>query len=72
MSITTPLKFAPEGPINKIPAFVQIMALRRPGDKLVSESIMFRLLTRIYVIEPWWLKHRRIFLTIYLFGKAYS
>ena len=28
------LKFVPKGPINNIPALVQIMAWRRPGDKL--------------------------------------
>ena len=28
------LKFVPKGPINNIPALVQIMASRRPGDKL--------------------------------------
>ena len=27
------MKFAPKGPINSIPALVQIMACRRPGDK---------------------------------------
>ena len=33
------LKFAPEGPIN-IPALLQIMAWRRPGDKPLSEPMM--------------------------------
>ena len=32
-SIKIPLKFVPKGPINNIPALVQIMAWRRPGDK---------------------------------------
>ena len=27
------LKFVPKGPINNIPALVQIMAWRRPGEK---------------------------------------
>ena len=31
------LKFVPKGPINNIPALVQIMAWRRPGDKPLSE-----------------------------------
>ena len=31
--------FVPEAPINNIPALVQIMAWRRPGDKPVSEAI---------------------------------
>ena len=34
------LKFVPKGPINNIPTLVLIMALRRPGDKPLSEPIM--------------------------------
>ena len=34
------LKFAPEGIINNIPALVQMMAWRRPGDKPLSEPMM--------------------------------
>ena len=34
------LKFVHEGPINNIPALVQIMAWRRPGDKPLSEPMM--------------------------------
>ena len=34
------LKLVPQGPINNIPALVQIMAWRRPGDKPLSEPIM--------------------------------
>ena len=30
------LKFVPKSPINNIPALVQIMAWRRPGDKPLS------------------------------------
>ena len=41
------LKFVPKGPINNIPALVQIMAWRRPGDKPLS--------------EPWWLYYWRIY-----------
>ena len=33
ISITISPKFVPEGPINNIPALVQIMAWRRIGDK---------------------------------------
>ena len=33
-------KFIPKGPINNIPAFVQMMAWRRPGDKPSSEPMM--------------------------------
>ena len=48
------LKFDPKGPINYIPAFVQIMAWRRPGDKPLSETMMVRLLTHICVTRPQW------------------
>ena len=34
------LKFVPKGQINKIPALVQIMAWRRPGDKPLSEPMV--------------------------------
>ena len=34
------LKFVPQGPINNIPALVQIMAWRRSGDKPLSEPMM--------------------------------
>ena len=33
-------KFVPKGPINNIPALVQIMAWRRTGDKALSEPMM--------------------------------
>ena len=36
-------KFVPKGPINNIPALVQIMAWRRPGDKRLSETMMVNL-----------------------------
>ena len=41
------LKFVPKGPINNIPALVQIMAWRRPGAKPLSEPVMVSLLTHI-------------------------
>ena len=31
------MNFVPKGPINNIPAMVQIMAWRRSGDKSLSE-----------------------------------
>ena len=34
------LKFVPKGPINNIPALVQIMAWRRPGDEPLSEPML--------------------------------
>ena len=46
VSIKISLKFDPNGPYNNIPALVQIMAWRRPGDKPLSEPMM--VLRRIY------------------------
>ena len=34
------LKFIPKGPIDNMPALVQIMAWRRTGDKSLSEPMM--------------------------------
>ena len=48
------LKFVPKVPINNIPALVQIMAWRRPGDKPLSEPMMVSLLTHICVTRPQW------------------
>ena len=39
-SIKISLKFVPNVPINNIPALVQIMAWRRPGDKPLSEPMI--------------------------------
>ena len=52
ISITISLKFVPKGPINNIPALVQVMAWRRPGDKPLTEPMVVRLLTHICVIRP--------------------
>ena len=54
ISIEFSLKFVPKGPINNIPALVQIMAWRRPGDKPLSETVMVRLPTHICVTRPQW------------------
>ena len=48
------LKFVPKGLINNIPAMVQIMAWRRPGDKPLSEPMMVSLPTHICVARPQW------------------
>ena len=50
------LNFVPKAPNNNIPALVQIMAWRRPGDKTLSEPMMFSLLTHICVTRPQWVK----------------
>ena len=54
ISIKISLKFAPMGPINNIPALVQIMAWRRPGNKPLSEAMMVSFLTHICVTRPQW------------------
>ena len=54
------LKFVPKVRINNIPALVQIMAWRRPGDKPLSESMMVNLLTHICVTRPQWVNRLTI------------
>ena len=56
ISINISLKFVPRGPINNIPTLLQVMAWRRPGDKLLSEPMMVRLTTHICVTQPQWVK----------------
>ena len=43
-----------KGPIHNIPALVQIMAWHRPGDKPLSERMMFSSMTHICVIWSQW------------------
>ena len=52
--IKIPLKFVPKGPINKIPALVQVIAWHRPGDKPLSGQMMVSLPTHICVTRPQW------------------
>ena len=56
ISIKFSLSIIPDGPINNIPALVQIMAWRRLGDKPLSEPMMVLLLTHICVTRPQWVK----------------
>ena len=46
------LKFVSNGPVNDIPALVQIMAWHRPGAKPLSEPMMASVLTHICVTRP--------------------
>ena len=48
------LKFVPKGPINNIPALVQIMVWCRAGDKPLSEQMIVSLPTHICVTRPQW------------------
>ena len=59
----TLLKFVPEVPINNIPAFVQIMVCRRPGNKPLSEPMMASLLMHICITRPQWVKIQAKFWT---------
>ena len=51
--INISLKFVPRGPINNIPALVQIMAWRRSGDRPLFGPMMVR-----------WLDYRRIYASL--------
>ena len=61
ITIKISLKFVPKDPIKNIPALVQIMAWRRPGDKPLSEPMMVSLLTHICVTRPQWVKDKSLF-----------
>ena len=70
ISIKISLKFVPEGPIKNIPALVQIMAWRRPGDMPLSETMRVSLPTHMCVTRPQWvnlfcgsLKYTKLILT---------
>ena len=52
IAINISLKFVPMGPINSIPALVQIMPWRQPGDKTLSEPMLVSLLTHIFFTRP--------------------
>ena len=49
----------PKGQINNITALAQIMAWCRPGDNPLSEAMMVRLPTDIWVTQPQWVNSFR-------------
>ena len=55
-SIKISLRFVPKVLIHNIPALVQIIAWRRPGDKPLSETMIFGLPTHICVTRPQWVR----------------
>ena len=57
ISTTISLDFVPKGPINNIPALVQIMAWHWPGNKPLSEPMIVILLMHVCVTQPQWVKH---------------
>ena len=60
ISIKISLKFVPKGPID-IPALVQIMAWRHPGDKPLSEPMIVSLPMDICVTQPQWVNPYHVF-----------
>ena len=54
ISIKISLNFIPMGPVNNIPALVQIKAWRRSGEQPLSEPMVVRLPTYICVTRPQW------------------
>ena len=56
ISLKLSLKFVLKGPMNNIPALVQIIAWRRPGDKPLSEPTMVSLPNHICFARPQWVK----------------
>ena len=60
LHIKISLKFVPKGPINNIPALVQIMAWRRLGYKPLSEPMMVSLAMHVWVTRPQWVKYWHI------------
>ena len=69
ISLEISLRFVPKVQINNIPALVQIMARRRPGNKPLSEPMMVSLLTHICVTRPQWVK---LFVWLYLWWKSHG
>ena len=54
ISIKISLKFVTKGPINDIPALVQMMAWRRSGNKPLSKPMMVSLPTHICATRSQW------------------
>ena len=48
----TTIEMFNQSTINNIPVLAQIMDWRRPGDKPLSEPMMVKLLTHIYILNP--------------------
>ena len=57
--IKNSLKYVRKVPSDNNPAFVQIMAWRRLGDKPLSEAMMVILQMHICVTRPQWVKKRQ-------------
>ena len=55
------LKFVPSGPIDNIPALVQMMVWRHPGDKPLSKPMMVNLPMHVYVTRLQWVDSEQKF-----------
>ena len=71
-SIHISLNCLPKGQINNIPALIQIMAWRRPGDKPLSEPMMISLLTHICFTRPQLVNNYRPVSVLNVFSKVYE
>ena len=60
ISTNISLKFVPKGPINNIPALVQIIAWRRPGNKPLPEPMMVHIPMHICITRPQWVNTKRL------------
>ena len=56
--------------LKLVPALVQIMVWRRPGDKQLSEPMMVSLLTHIFVTRSQWVKRNYFIVLMRLFFLA--
>ena len=76
ISIKISLKIVPRGPINNIPALVQIMAWRWPDDKPLSEP-MWLIYWRIYAsrglnkLRYGWVIASKLIMNALILAKAY-
>ena len=61
ISIKISLKFIIKGPINNIPAMVQIMVWRWSGHKPLSEPVMVSFMTHLCVTRPQWVNEQNNF-----------
>ena len=55
------LQFVPKGPVNNIPALVQIMAWHQLDDKPLSEPMVVRLSRNICIIQHQWINGLNLF-----------
>ena len=60
ISFKISLKFVPYGPINKIPALIQITTWCQLGNKPLSEPMMVRLPLQIYCTRPEWINEFKL------------